>query len=335
MFLDDAPRPSVPSRWKVGFLLVARSARLCGRLLLRQYRLRRRESILRVEDGTLVGRLIRAILYRALFVPMLLVGLALLQVYIGMHPRLSVGTLDPSSRDVYFEPVRLTSDDGVSSDAWLAPGIEPGRVLADGDNLLKRKRPAVVMVHDLLGSRQQFLPLIRALHDRELVTLTIAPRGVGTSQTAPVTFGWDESRDIRAAVELLRKRVSVDPARITLIGVGTGANACLRFVESDKSMTSLVLIDTWDNSDERLAAHFVPRRWMSPLQPICKWAFELWYGVTADELNVAHYQPLLTAGRVLQLKDSNDWLHDPREIDRIARFCEDRAIRQVSVNAQD
>ena len=58
---------------------------------------------------------------------------------------------------------------------------------------------------------EQLLPLVRPLHEAGFVILMLNVRGVGTATAAAQTFGLKESRDVLAAVEMLRRRPFVNP----------------------------------------------------------------------------------------------------------------------------
>src|SRR3712207_7763954 len=52
-------------------------------------------------------------------------------------------------------------------------------------------------------------------------------RGVGAGRTRGQTFGIEEARDLAAAVNRVRENPFVDPDRVAVLGIGTGANAAL------------------------------------------------------------------------------------------------------------
>ena len=104
------------------------------------------------------------------------------------------------------------------------------------------------------------LPLMRPLHNAGFVVLAVSLRGCGESGPAAVTFGLNEAQDVQAAVEMLRRRPFVDGNHIGLIGIGTGATACLLAADRDASLHALVLDHPLHNFDEAVAHHLAPEQ---------------------------------------------------------------------------
>jgi len=319
-FLDAVPDRQ--SRFQIFLYLLTEWAKVVLkvlRILFREIRIPRTHAALRIDDGTPASRWVRGLMYRLIFVPVIAVGVVVALVYAGTHPRLSVGAEDPSLYGLHFDPLYLLSEDAVRSQAWLVPALDASRVLEEGVAALKTRSPAAVLVPDVYGSRQQFLPLIRALHEAGVVTLTVAPRGIGTPQYAAVTFGAHEALDVRSAVAALRRRADVDPARITLIGVGTGATASALACGQDAGLKSIVLINPCNDADRLLANHFVPRSWFGWLAPLCKWSFQLAYYVDPADLQVDVSSQNLATRKVIKLERTNEWMHETPMLRQLVR----------------
>src|SRR6185437_4689521 len=181
----------------------------------------------RNEDGTRTTRFLRTLTHRLAFAPILLVAFLLAIVMAATHPDRQVATSDPLSFGVYYDPVNFLADDGARLEGWLVPVIDAKRVLEEKELVVGRRYPAVVLVHDFTASRQQLLPLVQPLHDSGFVVLDVNLRGSGGLSGNAQTFGIREASDIKGAIDMLRRRSYVDPDKIALVGVGTGANACL------------------------------------------------------------------------------------------------------------
>src|SRR5438132_7474728 len=201
------------------------------RILLTNPLKRRRH--MRIEDGSRVQRFLRGLIYRMALVPTLIVAFVILLVLAATHPGRTASTSDPLAFGIYYDPVSFLSEDGVKLEAWLVPAVDAKRVIMERESTLQKKSPAVVLVHDFAGSRQQLLPLVRPLHDAGLVVLVLATRGNGALTSEAQTFGLNESMDVRAALDMLRRRPFVDPDRVAVLGVGTGANAALLAARKD------------------------------------------------------------------------------------------------------
>jgi dienelactone hydrolase len=229
----------------------------------------------------------RAAAYQALFLPMALSLTAALLVYIGTHPALPTISLDPAAQGIYFDQVNLTSEDGTALSAWFAPVVDARRVLAQKERIIRTKDPAIVLVHDFGQSPQQLLPLVAPLHEEGLAVMVVGLRGVGAAKVAGQTFGLNESADVRAAVDYLRRCVQVDGTRIAVLGVGTGATAALLAAQHDPAIKALIVADPVKDADQVIDRRVAPRQaWVKWMKPMCKWAFEICYHVTADDMRL-------------------------------------------------
>jgi len=252
-----------------------------------------RRPDLRVEDGHVVQRVVRALAYRLAFIPFVLAGLAAALVYAGTHPSVEPTTDDPLTLGVYYDPVNFVSADGTRLDGWLVPVLDARRVLEQKDRILRAKFPAVVLVHDFGHARAQMLPLVRPLHERGLVVLVVQLRGSGVGR-AGTTFGLHEANDVTAAVDLLRRRPFVDPDRIALLGVGTGATAALIAADRDPKIAALVLDRPPRSAEQVVRAHVMPpAAALAWVYPFCKWTFEVAYAVNSNDLEWSARQAVL------------------------------------------
>ena len=105
----------------------------------------------------LAARFVRAMAYRALFLPLLLALSCATLVFTGTHPSLVYSATDPATYGVYYDPVSFESKDGVLLEGWLAPVIDAKAILEKRDKILRSKHPAVVLVHDF-KQRRRLLP---------------------------------------------------------------------------------------------------------------------------------------------------------------------------------
>jgi hypothetical protein len=261
----------------------------------------------RARQPITASQIISGVIYRMAFLPILVVLLVTGEVYLSTHPILIPQDRNPSSLGIYYQPVNLLSDDGVRCEAWLIPAIDAARVVALGEKVVGVKHPAIVLVHDFAHSRQQMLPLIKPLHQAGLVVMVVGLRGEGTVSPAGQTFGLTESFDVRAAVSVLRRRNYVDPTKVAVMGIGSGATAALLASRDDPSIDALVLEDPIKSCDDVLGRRLdLQHRWLSWLQPLCKWTFEIGYGVDAEDLDLERLKAPLAASGVLMLDTTSE-----------------------------
>jgi hypothetical protein len=279
---------------------------------------------------------IRAAVFWSIVLPILLSLVVLLNVYMGTHPSRMPIVAEPSSQGVYFESANLTSQDGTQLAAWLVPAIDARRVMEEKDRTLRLSHPAIVLVHDYGKTMQQMLPLVRPLHDEGIVVLVLGLRGSGTNSLAMAaqTFGLNESKDVQAAVDLLRQSAFVDGSRIAVVGVGTGANAALIAASHDPGIKAVVLADMLLNADGVIANKLSPnQRWLAWLRPVCRRMFELECGVDTNDLDSARYASLLKGHNVLQLLGKDGITGgDPATLTHIKLFCRAQLNTQAVPN---
>ena len=224
-------------------------------------------------------------------------------VYTRTHPSQPAVEPDPSAVGCYYQPVDMLSEDGRHLEGWLVPALSAHDVLLMHDGALHLRRPAVVLAHDFGQTQQQMLPLVRPLNEKGWVVLVVGLRGAGTATPVGQTLGLNESMDIKAAVALLRRQRFVDGSHITLVGVGSGANAALLAADRDPAMAAVVLDSPAETGEDAIAAHINSHNlWLAWLNPLCKLAFEIGYGLDVRDLDMEHYQPTLESRPIFLLR---------------------------------
>ncbi|HEV2296320.1 MAG TPA: CocE/NonD family hydrolase [Tepidisphaeraceae bacterium] len=266
------------------------------------FRLDRR---LRVEDGTPMQRFVRAMLYRLAFVPIILALFVTALVFAVTHPQRSIADTDPLVQGVYYDPVNFLSEDGTRLEGWLVPVYDARKVLEEKERALHKKHPAIVLVHDQTGTRQQMLPLVPQLHEAGMVVLVVGLRGTGPSGGTAQTFGLKEAMDVRAAVDMLRRRSYVDPSRVSVMGIGTGANAAVIAAAQDANIAALVLDRPIESFESAMASRLGDdSKWVRVLMPLFKWTFEAMYHVDADHLDVGQFADVTASRPTLRFAGS-------------------------------
>lgn len=300
MLMQDAtpaPQSGLKRRRAVDLLgrVVKAIFRFFGRLMFSNIFRKPSAPELRIEDGTKFQRFVRSLLYRLAFVPVVIVLFVVALVFAVTHS--SPAPVDPDRavlHDVYFEPVTVTSEDGTNLEAWLVPVYDAQRLVAEKEHALKKKHPAIVLAHEYGGTKEQMIPLVKPLHDAGMVVLVLGMRGTGPAKNTGHTFGLNEAMDIQAAIASLRERTYVDGGKISLLGVGTGANAAMIAASREGSIAGLVLsrpVDGFESAFTRLIGTD-DKPWLKYITPMCQWTFEAMYHVDADDLNVRKFENL-------------------------------------------
>lgn len=272
------------------------------------------------EPARPLTRWVRWALFRLVLVPPAIAACVMVFVHSATHPAARPAPISPASLGIYCDRVMVVASDGVRSEAWLAPALEPRDVLAMRDRALRLRSPAVVLVHDQGMDGEQLLPLVRPLHEAGFVIVMLNLRGAGTATPAAQTFGLKESRDVLAAVEMVRRRPFVDPQKIAVVGIGTGASAALLAARDDKGISTLVLDGLPDGTSDTTKRLLPPQRWLTWLAPVCKWTFELTCKVDADDLDPEKLAAVLESRNVLRLPKRPGASFDARVVQEVTAF---------------
>src|SRR5688572_9192167 len=134
---------------------------------------------LRIEDGNIVQRSLRGLGYRLFFLPVAVAGVVSLLVWSATHPRIDLFEKDPGSTELYYDAVTFVTSDNVRLESALFPMLDAKQVILEQERALRKRYPAVVLVHDFGMRKDQMLPLVRPLHDSGFVVLTMNLRGNG------------------------------------------------------------------------------------------------------------------------------------------------------------
>jgi pimeloyl-ACP methyl ester carboxylesterase len=180
-------------------------------------------------------KLLTVVLSVAFFVVLATTAIAGFLVYRIVKPQrasteISMASFPGRPDAVEFEVVGAGKRDG-----WFFPGL--------------RGAPTIVLCHGYGSSRGELLTLESALQDHQynVFIFDFAAHGANAGVT---TFGYNETEEVRAALNTLAARSDVDPTRFGLWGYNLGAYAALREAQNDKRVRALVLDSVYDKPKE-------------------------------------------------------------------------------------
>lgn len=133
------------------------------------------------------------------------------------HPARYPLSDSPADHSLAFESITFASADGLSLAGWFVPAAA-GR--ANG--------AAIVLCHGYGSNRAEMLSEAVILTRRGYSALLFDFRGHGESEGDLVTLGYEEVKDVQAAVAYLRTRPEVTPTRIGVLGHSMGAATVIR-----------------------------------------------------------------------------------------------------------
>jgi dipeptidyl aminopeptidase/acylaminoacyl peptidase len=131
----------------------------------------------------------------------------------------------------------LETEDGISIRVWYYPSKNGAGVISFGG------------MSGALGNR---LPPAEALIQAGFGVVQIDSRACAQPST-PVTQGYDELSDGRAALEFLRSRTEIDPDRIGAMGFSMGGAAALRMAANQPEIQGVVRDGGFSNLGELLS----------------------------------------------------------------------------------
>jgi hypothetical protein len=268
----------------------------------------------RAEDDETTGRvagLLRRVIYWTALVPAGLIVVVLALCHIATHPRPPDVALDPGSLGVFYDAVTVAVSETRRLDAWLVQPMDARRVLDERELALRRRFPAVVLLHDHASGPHQMLPLVKPLRDAGFVVLVLRTDRLSGGETSESSLGVREAQDVLAAVRLLQRQTFVDPQRLAVVGAGTGGNAAALSATLDPIIRCVVLDGPLVNAEQALARHVMPsNESLSFLTPFCRWVLQAVHGIDLEGLDIGRALRELD-GRPVLVFQSGEGQHIP------------------------
>lgn len=205
---------------------------------------------------------------------LLLILLWWLQPRLVFHPDVPSRSVvfTPADAGLRYDPVTITTSDGLDLDAWFVPGP-------------RTDSPAVLFLHGNAGNIGHRIDTLEMLHEAGAATLIIDYRGFGRSEGHPTERG--TYRDANAAWRWLVEERGYTADRIVLAGRSLGA-AVATWLAARVEPAGLVLEAAFTSIVELGQYHYpwAPVRWLS------RFRYE-----TADQLARVTCPVLLVHGR--------------------------------------
>src|SRR3954471_6369232 len=114
--------------------------------------------------------------------------------------------------DAAYKTVRFTASDNVELEGWYRPS---------------KNGASVLMISGGGGNRRSTLRHAKMLVRHGYGVLLYDPRGSGNSEGTINSYGWGWEKDAAAALDFLAKRDDVNPGRIGVLGLSTGADIAI------------------------------------------------------------------------------------------------------------
>ena len=131
----------------------------------------------------------------------------------------------PAAVGLDYEPVTLTTTDGVELAAWYLPGTNGA---------------GVVVMHGAGSTRSDVLDQAAALVHGGYAVVLIDARGHGDSDGTAMDFGWYGDLDIAAGTTFLASRADIDRTRIGVVGFSMGGEEAIGAAATDPLIRAVV-----------------------------------------------------------------------------------------------
>lgn len=204
----------------------------------------------------------------AILVVSLLVGLGISWRVASELVRPRPRTVGDPPADFEAETVRIPSDSGSVLAGWYAP-----RPNAKG---------AVLLLHGFQGTRLQMLDRARLLAKEGYSVLLFDFQAHGESPGEHVTVGYEEQKDVRAALDYLRTRQPEMP--VAIVGLSMGGAAAI--LARPEGVDAMVLESVYPSIAEAIGNR-VGRR-LGRLGPVASWVLltqvRIRLGISPDDL---------------------------------------------------
>ncbi len=131
----------------------------------------------------------------------------------------------PAALGLDYEPVTLTTTDGIDLAAWHMRGTNGA---------------GVVVMHGAGSTRSDVLDQAAALVEGGYTVALIDARGHGGSDGTAMEFGWYGDLDIAAGTAFLASLPDVDPTRIGVVGFSMGGEQAIGAAATDPLIRAVV-----------------------------------------------------------------------------------------------
>lgn len=165
-------------------------------------------------------------------------------------PRIPLGRTPQDVGIAAYETVTFTTGDGITLHGWYIPPTAEEELV-------------VILAHGYAYNRTQLLPEARILVGQGHGALLFDFRGHGESETAMVTIGDHERRDLEAAIDFVAAQPGV--SRIGAIGFSMGGATVAQVAAQDERLGAVVLEAAYPTLKEEIRYR---TRFFGPLSQI-------------------------------------------------------------------
>ena len=179
---------------------------------------------------TRIAKAFSALLALILFVFVAVSGVSGYLLYQMLRPPRNPTTFNLDVMMGHPEKFSFPATDGSQRDGFFFPGL--------------RGAPTIIVCHGYLSQRADVLTLVSALQDQEFNVYLFDFSGHGSSPRG-TTLGYNETAELRSALQTLATRDDINSHKFGLWGVDMGGYAVLEIATSDPRVTAIAVDDAY------------------------------------------------------------------------------------------
>jgi len=183
-----------------------------------------------LRDSGRLAQILTAAGLIVLFALLALLAIAGLQVYNVVSPSTSGGALRPE--DLLGRPVVMSfAVPNGTAEGWFFPGL--------------RTAPTVLVCHGYQSNREEVLTIVTAFQEHQYNVFVFDFSGHGRSKRFS-TLGFQETREVLAAIRALSDRTDIDKTRFGIWGNSLGAYAALSAAAQDRRVRAVAVDSAYE-----------------------------------------------------------------------------------------
>lgn len=209
-------------------------------------------------------------------------------------PHKQCGQGDPKTEcNIEYEPVDFRASDGLILRGWYIPGTEK-----------REPRKSIILCHGQMANKWDMLPLVPFLHEEGYSLLIFDFRAHGDSDGDICTIGFDEVKDLEAAVKCLQEQKRSE--WIGVLGMSMGGSAAILAAANNAAIEAVVADCPFASLKETI--YDICRRDRLPVLggwlgiQMCRWRF----GMKVEEVNPERVIEKLSPRPVLLIQSVHD-----------------------------
>jgi len=206
-----------------------------------------------------VRRVIKILLITAIITVAWFFVVSFFAYYNVTHPRQTDYTITPANYNVIYEDVYFQTEDNLRLAGWFLPaGLDA--------------RGTIIVMHGYPANKADALNWSLFLQDKYNVLL-FDFRYFGSSEGKYTTIGWNEKKDLKAAVDYLNTRTDIDQEKIGVMGFSMGGAVGIMHGSVDPRIKAIVADSAYASLDLLVNNMFAKFGFLQ--QPMI-WSLEQW-----------------------------------------------------------